>query len=98
MLAKQFNDLRTYFLPNRIFLAESVCTIIDEILEVAKGIFFDITTFEVDPGHEEYRYNPAVLKERHQFWENARSIHKGKFTEVKAKFEREFRVILGIES
>jgi len=95
-LSEQFNDLRDYFLPRRIFFDESLCKVIDSVLEIAKGIFFDITTYEVDPMHAEYKFNREVLRERHEFWEKARTTHKEQFAEVKAKLEGEFRVILGI--
>jgi hypothetical protein len=49
LLAEQFNDLRNYFLPRRIFFEEKVCELIDRILETAKGVFYDITAYPVDP-------------------------------------------------
>ena len=97
-LSEQFNELRDYFLPRRIFFDEPLCKVIDSILEMAKGIFFDITTYEVDPAHEEYKFNREVLRERHEFWEKARATHKDQFAAVKAQVEKEFRVILGIEA
>ena len=96
MLSEQFNELRNYFLPRRIFFDEPLCKVIDSILDIAKGIFFDITTYEVDPMHEEYKFNREVLLERHEFWEKARTTHKEQFAEVKVKLEKQFRVVLGI--
>ena len=95
-LGDQFNELRDYFLPRRIFFDEPLCKVIESVLEIAKGIFFDITTYEVDPMHEEYKFNREVLRERHEFWEKARATHKEQFAEVKARLEKEFRFILGI--
>ena len=95
-LNDEFNELRNYFLPRRIYFNEPLCEVIDSILEIARGIFFDITTYEVDPTHEEYKFNREVLQERHEFWEKARATHKDKFAAVKTTLEGEFRAILGI--
>jgi hypothetical protein len=95
-LSAQFNELREFFLPRRIFFDEPLCKLIESTLEIAKGIFYDTTTYKVDPTHEEYKFNREVLKERHEFWEKARATHKSEFAEVKAKLEAEFRGILGI--
>jgi hypothetical protein len=95
-LGEQFNELRDYFLPRRIYFVEPLCKTIDSTLEIAKGIFFDITTYKIDPMHEEYRFNREVLLQRHEFWEKARASHKAEFAEVKATLEEQFRTILGI--
>jgi hypothetical protein len=97
-LGAHFNELREYFLPRRIFFTVDVSRLVDEILGVAKGIFFDITTYQVDPLHPEYEFNREVLKERHEFWERARNTHKNQFAELKAKLEAQFRVLLGIDA
>jgi len=96
-LADQFNGLRTFYLPRRIFFAEPLCTLIDSILDIAKGIFFDITTYEVDPQSPEYVDNREALRERRDYWEKARSIHKEEFAQVRAQLETQFRALLGIE-
>lgn len=44
-IACQFNELREFFLPHRIYFDEKTCELIDNILEAAKGVFFDITTY-----------------------------------------------------
>lgn len=97
-LAEQFNNLREYFLPRRIFFTEDLCVLVDQILEIAKGIFFDITTYPVDPTAEEYRYDREILKERHEFWEKARAAHTSEFAKLKSALEVQFRAILGIEA
>lgn len=97
-LAEQFNDLRSYFLPNRIFFEEKVCELIERILETAKGVFYDITTYEVDTQDSSYKHDPELLKERHEFWEKARNIHKNEMAELKKQLEKEFRGILGINA
>jgi hypothetical protein len=95
-LSRLFNELRAYFAPRRIFFEPQMCTEIDRLLEIAKGIFIDITVMPVDPSHPQYKYDRAVLKERHEFWEKARKAHKNEFATIKAKIEEEFRKILGI--
>lgn len=97
-LGDNFNELRNYFLPKRIFFEESLCELIDRILESAKGIFYDITTFAVKTDDLSYRYDKELLKERHQFWEKARNIHENEVLELKKKLENEFRNILGINA
>lgn len=97
-LSDQFNDMREYFLPRRIFFEESTCTLIDSIFELAKGVFIDITTYPVDPTAPECRYNREVLKERHEFWDKARTTHSKEIAELKSKLENEFRSILGIKA
>ncbi|MDY6906109.1 MAG: hypothetical protein SWH61_15660 [Thermodesulfobacteriota bacterium] len=94
-LARQFNDIRHYFLPKRIFFEDHLCELIDKILDTAKGIFFDITTFPVDTNDLSSKYDQEVLKERHEFWENAREIHENEISQLKQKLEDEFRRILG---
>ena len=96
-LGEQFNSVRDFFLAKRIFFEPSIVTLIDEILDTARGIFFDITTYNVDPAHPEYKYNREVLRERHEFWEKARTTHTKQFAELKAKLESQFRQILGIQ-
>lgn len=96
-LGKQFNEMRDYFILRRIFFAEGTCQLADKILELARGIFFDITTYTVDPMHPEYKYDSSLLKERHEFWEKARAAHKCEFVNLKHSLESEFRKLLGIE-
>jgi len=97
-LAEQFNSLRDYFLPRRIFFDEDLCKLIDQIFDIAKDIFFDITTYKVDPTDIEYRYNREVLKERHEFWDKGRAAHSKEFAELKSKLEAQFRDLLGIKA
>jgi hypothetical protein len=97
-LQNQFNGLREYFSPRRIFFAEDVCRLVEEILDVARNIFLQVTTHRVDPKHPEYQHNRDLLKERHEFWEAARSAYKNQFTELRAKLEVEFRALLGINT
>lgn len=95
-LSVQFNELREYFLPKRIFFENNLCELIDTILETAKGVFFDITTHPVDIKDTSYKYDRELLKERHQFWEKSREIHKSEITSLKTQLENEFRKLLGI--
>ncbi|MBZ0097007.1 MAG: hypothetical protein K8H75_16760 [Sulfuricella sp.] len=97
-LSDQFNDIREYFLPRRIFFEENTCTLIDSILESAKDVFIDITTYPVDPAAPACRYDREVLKERLESWDKARTTHKNEIAELKAKLEHEFRSILGINA
>ncbi|WP_296935295.1 hypothetical protein [uncultured Marinobacter sp.] len=97
-LSVQFNDLREYFLPKRIFFENDLCELIDKILETAKGVFFDITTFPVDIKDTHYKYDRGLLKERHEFWEKARNIHNNEIASLKRDLEDEFRQILGIKA
>lgn len=95
-VASSFNDLRDYFHPRRIFFETETCFSVEEILELAKGIFFEITTLETNPTHEQYRFDRELLLERHQFWEKARASHKNEFPQVRAKLEAQFRSLLGV--
>lgn len=96
-LGKHFIEIREYFVLRRIFFAEGTCQLVDQILDLARGIFFDITTYTVDPTHPEYKYDRGLLKERHEFWEKARTAHKTEFVNLKHSLETEFRKLLGIE-
>lgn len=98
LLGRNFNELRIYFLPKRIFFEESLCELIDTILESAKGIFYDITTYAVNTEDLSYKYDRELFEERHQFWEKARGIHENEISELKKNLEDEFRSILGIKS
>lgn len=95
-LAEYYNSLAEYFLPRRIFFDAPMCNLIDDILDTARGIFFDITAYQVDPQHPENKFDRQVLLERHEFWDKARATHKQEFAELKTKLETEFRGILGI--
>jgi hypothetical protein len=95
-LALNFNVTREYFIPRRIFFEESTCVLVDRILDLAKGIFFDITTYEADPSHPQYAYDRKLLLERAEFWEKARKAHENEFKELKHALEDNFRKLLGI--
>lgn len=97
-LSCQFNDLREFYLPNRIYFEEETCVLIESILEIAKEIFYDITTYPVDPNDPECKYNPGVLQERHKFWEQARNKNENEIKELKRKLEKDFKKILGINA
>ena len=97
-LGKNFNELRKYYLYKRIFFKESECELIDIILESAKGIFYDITTFPVNTDDISYHYDKDLLKERHQFWDKARGIYENEVSELKNNLENEFRSTIGINS
>lgn len=97
-LSDQFNELREYFLPKRIFFEKKLCELIDKILESAKGVFYDITTLPVEPQGVPYKYDRELLKERHDFWEKARGIHKNEISQLKNELENEFRTILGVNA
>lgn len=95
-LSEQFNDLRQFYLPHRIYFEKSTCESIETILEIAKGIFFDITTYPVDTQNPQCLYDQGILEERHQFWEQARNKHENEIKELKTTLECDFRKILGI--
>jgi len=95
-LGGYFNDLRNYYLPKRIFLEESLCELIDKILDRAKGIFYDVTTFEVSTDDLSHRYDKELLKERRKIWEQARGVYEKDVSVLKKTLEDEFRTLLGI--
>jgi hypothetical protein len=97
-VARQFNELREYYLPRRVFFAEPLCALVDSILDIAKGIFLDITIFDVDPRSPNYQGNREVLRERREYWEKARTAHNKEFAAVRTQLEKEFRALLGIEA
>lgn len=84
-------------MPRRVFFEEHTCQLVESILSLARGIFFDITTHEVDVTDAEYKYDRGLLKERHEFWEKARNAHNAEFVGLKRSLENEFRKLLGIE-
>lgn len=96
LMSKHFNETREYFVPRRIFFDESTCALIDRVLEVARGIFYDLTTHEIDVQHPQFKYNRDILGERHEFWERARTSHKNDFLLLKRNLEDQFRKLLGI--
>lgn len=96
-LANNYNSFREYFLPNKIFFEEPLSDKIDDIIEDAKGVFFDLTTHPVNTSELSSQYHQDVLDERHDFWEKARSIHENKTSSLKEELENEFRLILGIK-
>jgi hypothetical protein len=72
--------------------------LVDSILDIAKGIFLDITIFDVDPRSPNYQGNREVLRERREYWEKARTAHNKEFAAVRTQLEKEFRALLGIEA
>lgn len=85
-------------MPKRIFFEEKLCVLIDSILDAAKGVFYDIITYPVDTTDLIYKHDRELLKERHEFWDKARNIHKNEIAELKKELEQEFRRILGINA
>ncbi|MDT0605045.1 hypothetical protein [Thalassotalea castellviae] len=96
LLSIQFNELREYYLPKRIFFEKKLCTLIESVLDTARGVFFDITTHPVSIDDSTYQYDRELMKERHQFWESARDINKNEISKLKSELEDEFRKLLGI--
>lgn len=96
-LSTSFNDLRMYFLPRRIFFAEPVCRVVDAMLELAKSMYLDIRTYEVDPTHSTYQNDRQLSKERRDQWDKARALHAKDFADLKVRLEAEFREMLGIQ-
>jgi hypothetical protein len=95
-LGQHYNALRAYFNPRQIYLHADHCALVEKILDAARGIYYDVTTFEVDTTHPLYQYDRARLGERAQFWEKARSTHGAEFKQLKSALEKEFRALLGI--
>ena len=96
LMSKHFNETREYFVPRRIFFDEHTCVQVERVLVVARGIFFDVTTYEIDIQHPQYKYDRSILKERHEFWEKARVSHMSDFSPLKKNLEDQFRSLLGI--
>jgi hypothetical protein len=96
LMSKHFNETREYFVPRRIFFDDPTCEQVDRVLNVARGIFFDITVYEIDLLHPQYKYDPSVILERHEFWEKARTSHKNDFSPLKKNLEAQLRSTLGI--
>lgn len=97
-LGDRFNTFREFYLPNKIFLEENLCGTIDAILEAAKGVFFDITTYDVDTTNLSDRYHSETLRERRDFWDQARNVHENEILTLKVRLENNFRIILGINN
>lgn len=97
LLSKHFNETREYFVPRRVFFDEATCQLVDKVLDLARGYFFDITAYEVNPLHPLYKFDRNLLTERHQFWEKARTSHETDFTPLKRSLEKQFRTLLGID-
>ena len=97
-LGNRYNNLRTYFNPRQIFLKAEHCELVERILEVARGIYFDVSTFEIDTGHALYQADRGRLLERSGFWEKARTTHEKEFKTLKQSLESEFRSLMGIEA
>jgi hypothetical protein len=95
-LSKLYNDLREYYVPKRIFFPQSVCSNVDTILAHFRDIFYDITTYPIDPTSADYQSDRDALMERRNFWEKARGMHKNEFTAAKSALEASFRENLGI--
>lgn len=96
LMSKHFNETREFFVPRRIFFDEQTCEQVDCVLGVARGIFFDLTTHEIDVQHPQYKYDRGVLEERHKFWEKARASRMNDFSPLKMNLENQFRSLLGI--
>jgi hypothetical protein len=95
-LVKYYSELRDYYIPNKIFLATEVCEKIDVIIDQARDIFINVTTYPINTKDIMYDYDRAILGERHSFWEQARKTHDKEFTQVKSSLEIEFRKIIGV--
>lgn len=97
-VSKAHNDLYYFYLPKKIYFEKSLCSLLDTIIENSKDVFIDITTYPLDPTSIEYKYDRALLKERHEYWDKARKTHSSEICQLKEKLEDEFRNILGINA
>lgn len=46
LLSKHFNETRDYFVPRRVFFDQTTCLLVDRVLGLARGIFYNITTLQ----------------------------------------------------
>ena len=67
------------------------------MLELAKSMYLDIRTYEVDPTHSTYQNDRQLSKERRDQWDKARALHAKDFADLKVRLEAEFREMLGIQ-
>lgn len=96
-VAKLHNELREYYLPRAIYLSKKNCAKIDEIIEYFKDIFFDVTSYTIDPTAAEYQQNRELLLERFHVWEKARSTYRNQFVSARSGLAQAFRELLGLK-
>ncbi len=62
LMSKHFNETREYFVPRRVFFDEHTCEQVDRVLAVARGIFFDITAYEIGVQHPQSGTTEAISR------------------------------------
>lgn len=97
-LSKIHNEIYFFYLPKKIFFEAEICSLLDQIFEKSKEIFIDITTYQIDTENVQYKYDPSLLQERHEFWEKARGSYRTEISELIEKLENKFREIMGINT
>lgn len=92
-----FNAFYQYHLESRIYFPPSLCSQIDDLAFTLRNLHMDITTYPIDTQHIDYRMSPELLKERTEFWVNARKTFNTKADELVSRIETEFRSLLGVK-
>jgi nicotinamide mononucleotide adenylyltransferase len=97
-LSKAFNDLYFFFPAKRIYFEKKLCSAIDNIIKISRGVFSDITVYPVNINSTECKYDPNVWKGRHEYWQKARSSYEKEILQSKEDLEDSFRELLGIKA
>lgn len=96
LLAESHNNLQDFFRPRRIYFDEETASLLDKILKAVISAHSGITSFPFDPG--EMRGEKVNLKQRANFWDEARNIHENDIGPLKEKLEKTFRELLGVDT
>ncbi len=94
IVAEHYNDLLDFFLPNKVYFDEKTTTEIQDILDLVRDVFLDITCYPVDTA--ELHGDRESLKERREFWGKAREKYEGQFGALSSRLENTFRGFLGV--
>jgi hypothetical protein len=92
-----FNDFYLFYLRRKIYFPKRICEQIEGLALELKHIHIDITTYPLDKTDPEYRVSPELLRERREFWKQARDNFENKASALAQSIEIEFRVLLGVE-
>lgn len=95
--AKTFNDFYLFYYDKKIYFSPSLCEQIDNLATSLKHIHIDLTTYPVDTKSPEYSVSPELLRERSQYWREARQNYTNISNPLKTDIEKEFRELLGVK-
>ncbi len=82
---------------NRLYFSKETDQRMHRLALCARDAYIDITIHPLDVADTQYELLPDLLKERAEYWDDARKKFYNDIDQLKEKLEAEFREILGVD-